>query len=500
MKIDQAETNYTYDALHQLVSVDPPGPGASDTVHYAYDRAGNRVKSGLQNGSGQWTAPYQTYTYALAGSQTTHRLAEVRDAANVQLEAFSEYDANGNPKKWWHGGVERTLHWDTLGRLRTIESAGFQGHYVYDPFGRRIEKRESGVTTRYQFDGLDVVAEYSIGANGANALAATFVFGPGIDEPIKMRRGETLAAYHSDGLGSILAVSRVGSGASTDLRTYRYDAFGVVESTGSLPTPYSFTGRELDASGLYYHRARYYLPSIGRFLSPDPIGLEGGINAYAYVGNNPVNFTDPVGLISMTPKGFSNLGSPPPAPAFSTSWSGSSFDQGAASQPPHGADAFRPDAYEVSAAFGLGLLGGAKARFSGAGEFEGFGLFGGIGAAARVQGGGGAGGSASKQLPGVSEGSPPRFTFGSTFSASLVPTSPVSPTVGFDTELGSGRFSSAQVTGGVSVGLLPIMVCAPCVNVNFTRSETLALLRALSVPPELSLMAPDLVERNLGRE
>ncbi len=65
----------------------------------------------------------------------------------------------------------------------------------------------------------------------------------------------------------------------------------------SVRNPFRYTGREYDAeSGLYYYRARYYDPALGRFLSEDPIGLEGGINPYAYVGNDPVNNRDPSGL------------------------------------------------------------------------------------------------------------------------------------------------------------------------------------------------------------
>jgi RHS repeat-associated protein len=83
--------------------------------------------------------------------------------------------------------------------------------------------------------------------------------------------------------------------------TYRYDAFGKpIAQGGSSPltNAYTYTGREFDASGLYYYRARYYLPSAGRFLTPDPIGLKGGLNAYTYVSSNPVNYTDPFGLMA----------------------------------------------------------------------------------------------------------------------------------------------------------------------------------------------------------
>ena len=63
--------------------------------------------------------------------------------------------------------------------------------------------------------------------------------------------------------------------------------------------PYFFTGRRLDnETGLYYYRARYYNPNIGRFMQTDPIGYADGINWYAYCGNNPVMFFDPMGLCS----------------------------------------------------------------------------------------------------------------------------------------------------------------------------------------------------------
>ena len=58
---------------------------------------------------------------------------------------------------------------------------------------------------------------------------------------------------------------------------------------------FQYTGRENDGNGLYYYRARYYNPSIGRFISEDPIGFRGGINFYAYVRNNPTLFKDPTG-------------------------------------------------------------------------------------------------------------------------------------------------------------------------------------------------------------
>jgi RHS repeat-associated protein len=83
---------------------------------------------------------------------------------------------------------------------------------------------------------------------------------------------------------------------------YGYGPFGEVQSTsGSPANPLRFAARELDATaGLYYVRARWYDPSMGRFVSEDPIGLASGINDYAYALNDPVNLSDPSGLIPCT--------------------------------------------------------------------------------------------------------------------------------------------------------------------------------------------------------
>ena len=78
--------------------------------------------------------------------------------------------------------------------------------------------------------------------------------------------------------------------------TREYDPWGNLIQ-GSATSGYAFTGREWDSeSGLYYYRARYYDPSVGRFISRDPAGLAAGPNLQAYVSNNSVNFIDPQGL------------------------------------------------------------------------------------------------------------------------------------------------------------------------------------------------------------
>jgi RHS repeat-associated protein len=71
--------------------------------------------------------------------------------------------------------------------------------------------------------------------------------------------------------------------------------------------PFQYTGRENDNTGLYYYRARYYSPELQRFISEDPIRFKGGLNFYAYVGNDPINITDPTGEGCYSAKALGSL-------------------------------------------------------------------------------------------------------------------------------------------------------------------------------------------------
>lgn len=122
-----------------------------------------------------------------------------------------------------------------------------------------------------------------------------------------------------------LTEAEVWSAAATAI-TQRFDAWGnVTQSGGTIPT-YGYTGREPDASGLIFYRARYYHPGLGRFASRDPIGMQGGINPYAYAGGNPVLYNDPSGLIV---KNAANFAAPYYGAALQTA---SAFGRGASGE------------------------------------------------------------------------------------------------------------------------------------------------------------------------
>ena len=81
------------------------------------------------------------------------------------------------------------------------------------------------------------------------------------------------------------------------MERYSYDVFSEPNTTSSLGNPYLFTGRRYDPkTGLYYYRARYYDYYTGRFLQPDPIGYDDGMNLYTYCGDNPIKWIDPGGF------------------------------------------------------------------------------------------------------------------------------------------------------------------------------------------------------------
>ena len=99
-------------------------------------------------------------------------------------------------------------------------------------------------------------------------------------------------------------VSMVYDGGAQTVATQRFDAWGnKTQSAGAAIPQYGYTGREPDATGLVYYRARYYDPTTGRFISRDPAGMPDGVNRYAYVGNSPINATDPMGLYAASSSG-----------------------------------------------------------------------------------------------------------------------------------------------------------------------------------------------------
>ncbi|MBN1493422.1 MAG: RHS repeat-associated core domain-containing protein, partial [Candidatus Omnitrophica bacterium] len=182
--------------------------------------------------------------------------------------------------------------------------AGIQ--YQYDGTGKRIYALEAGIETHYYYDGLVPVIE----RDAAGVLSAQTVrgigYGGGIGSVIsrtasfindKGKLKYKKLYYHYDGVGNVVKLSNKNAGGAG---AYAYDAFGndlSTENNNTENNPYEFATKETSAvTGLVYFGARYYDPSIGRWITKDPMGMIDGPNLYAYVGNSPVNFVDPWGL------------------------------------------------------------------------------------------------------------------------------------------------------------------------------------------------------------
>jgi RHS repeat-associated protein len=204
------------------------------------------------------------------------------------------FDLNGNLATFTDVSGTTTYTWNARNQLTAISGPGLTGSFTYDSFGRRTGKTINATTTNFVYDGLNPVQE----KNGAT-VTANLLTGLGIDEFFTRTDGVGVRSLLPDVLGSTVAL---GDGTGTLQTQYTYEPFGLASQTGSASTSsYKFTGREDDGTGLMYYRARYYHSRPQRFIAEDPIGLQGGINFYAYVYNNPLGFADALGLLPIGP-------------------------------------------------------------------------------------------------------------------------------------------------------------------------------------------------------
>ena len=266
---DGTRLQYGYDELSRLLTVDRTLPTpAVRQEEYTYDPVGNRLDGTRRPRSVELQRPQR----APELQRDHRRIRPERQPDFTQRESGADVRVGRRESARQRSRQRRERG---LARIRPL-------------FGRRVAKTTSAGTTLFAYDGEDILVE-----NGPSG-SFLYVHGPGVDEPLA--RGSVTGIltrfYHLDGLGSLVKRTDA-NGNLENLRTY--DSFG--QPAVYRPSGHAFTSRESDGeTGLYYYRARYYDPKIGRFLSEDPIAFGGGINFYAYVANSPINRGDPTGL------------------------------------------------------------------------------------------------------------------------------------------------------------------------------------------------------------
>jgi RHS repeat-associated protein len=273
----------TYDAASQLTAVTyhkPDGVLLGDLA-YTYDNDGRRTSVSGTLAHAAFPAPVSPIE-----SNAAHA------ATRFGAQALS-YDQNGNLV---NDGTQ-TYVWNARDQLVQIKDASGAeiARFTYDALGRRQSKTVRGASLGYVYDGANIVQELNgLAGNNGNAASvkAGYISG-GIDEMFAQVAGGKVATYLTDALGSTIRLTDAAGGKLAD---YTYDPYGNTTADAVVDNPFQYTGRENDGTGLYYYRARYYAPRLGKFVSRDPIGLDGGSALYRYVSNNPISFSDPLGL------------------------------------------------------------------------------------------------------------------------------------------------------------------------------------------------------------
>ncbi len=280
--LDAARTeSYGYDVISQLTSFTR---GTAVNKTYEFDLLGNRVKS-VENGvTTSYTANNVNAYTAIAGG----------------LHLTPSYDGNGNLIS--DGNHQYAYNYNN----KLVSVADQSATYKYDALGRRIAKNN----TLYYYAGLQMVEESTDGT------VTSYLYGDNIDEALMMSRGNETYYYHTNHLGSTMALTdaKGKTAERVDYDVYGMptfmDADGKVLAASAVGNNILFTGREYDAeTGTYYFRARTMHPMMGRFMQKDPLMYVDGMNDYTYVCNGVIINIDDTGFgaIPIVIKSFNYL-------------------------------------------------------------------------------------------------------------------------------------------------------------------------------------------------
>jgi len=303
---------YHYDIAGRLDWVDNFNGSITD---YDYDNA-NRL-TGLINKKADGTiiASYQFPVLDGNGNRKQEVRQEPLPPSNLPTESVTfNYNI---PRNRLDSTTNATFNYDFEGQLSDKSGTPFTFDYAhrltgiganiqfnYDGAGNRLKATRSGIVTKYIYDAAgNLLAE----ADNAGTITKYYIHGAGL---LAMVEGSNVYTYHYNAIGSTVAMT---DNNENTINAYSYGPYGrVLNELETINQPFKYVGQYgvMYEPGVefYYMRARYYDPDIGRFISEDPIGFEGGLNLYAYVGGNPVNAIDPIGTWSFSLEAYLGVG------------------------------------------------------------------------------------------------------------------------------------------------------------------------------------------------
>ena len=274
LAVDGVTTSFAYDPLNELLSAQL---GPLKTT-WTYDQVGNRLKQ---------VAPTGTTVYAY-------------DADDRLLSAAATnftYDANGNRITKAAGAATQNFSYDAANRLIHVTGPGVNSGFTYDGDGNRVAQTTIAGTYAYVND-INTSLPVVLSEQGPDG-AITYAYGSSL---IEEQVASSNYFYHFDGLGSVIALT---DAFGLPAAAYAYDPWGnalltVPDKVGER-NKFRYTQQALDpGTGLYYLRARYYDPVVGRFLNRDSNGGDAVIplsrNRYTYGLSNPLRYSDPTGF------------------------------------------------------------------------------------------------------------------------------------------------------------------------------------------------------------